>query len=184
MKHIKKIITVLALSFCGSASAVVIDFESYNVNDILSAGTDLGGIFFDQNIQVWGFNQFPPDASGNVGIVEDPFAGDFSGGFTSIVNSFSLAIGDNGGDLDDATLSVFDANFNLLGTDSFFQQAAGSILSVNATGIKYFSVDQTSLVVFDNLTFDTQAVPEPLTISLMALGLASLGFARRRKFQS
>jgi hypothetical protein len=182
MRYINKLITVLALSVCGSASAAVINFESYSVNDILTAGTDLGGIFFDHDIQVLDYGQFPPDASGNVAASYDPFAGDFSGEFTSEVTSFSLAVGDNGFDLDDATLSVFDAGFNLLATDSFLYQAAGSILSVSGAGIKYFSVDQTGLVIFDNLTFDTvSAVPEPSIIALFGLGLVGLGFAGRRQ---
>jgi hypothetical protein len=181
MKYINKFITVLALSICGSASAAVIDFESYSVGEILTAGTDLGGLFFDQDIQVFDLSQFPPDASGNVAASNDPIGGDFSGGFTSAVTSFSLAIGDDGFDLDSAILSVFDANFVLIDTDSFFEQKVGSTLSVSGAGIKYFSVDQTELVIFDNLTFDTQTVAEPSIIALFGLGLVGLGFARRRQ---
>jgi len=182
---IKPLLVVLATaSVSANATPITIDFEAYTVGQVLAANTDLGGVYFDHSIQIWDANQFPPFATGNVAINNDSFADDFSGGFTQTVNSFSLAVGDDCCDLDSALLSVFDSAMNLLGTASFTDQASGQVLSVAANGIKYFSVDQTSLVVFDNLTFDTQSVPEPASLALVGLGLAGLGALRRRKFSA
>lgn len=55
-------------------------------------------------------------------------------------------------------------------------------IELNWVGIDRLVIANTgSQWAMDNFTFDTQPVPEPATLALMGLGLAGVGFARRRR---
>lgn len=169
-----------AFSRSADASPITLDFESYAHAQVLALNTDLGGVYFDQNLVVYGGNVLPPFLTGKAARNDDTPGGDFSGGFTQTVSSFSLAVGDECCDLDSATLYVYDSGHNLLTSAAFTNMASAQLLSVMAPGIKYFTVDQTGLVDFDNLAFNTE-VPEPTSIVSVGVGLAGLLALRRRR---
>ena len=98
-------------------------------------------------------------------------------GFFSVpVYSVGALIGISAGQ---DTLNIYDASNNLissiLGDDVFVSLSS-------ATPISRFTVVATNsdTPAIDNLTFDA-SVPEPATIALMCLGLAGIGFARKKK---
>lgn len=51
----------------------------------------------------------------------------------------------------------------------------------NLTQLVFRNVDADAGISIDNLNSDAAAVPEPATLALLGLGLAGIGFARRKK---
>ena len=164
--------------WASSAQAVLIDFESFTAPTTITAGTDVMGLTFDQNISVSLAASLFPGSTGNQGIA--PGFGDFSGSFSQTVDSLSIAAGDAGGDIDSVTLIGYDALDQIVDSDSFTANV-GQILSISGTGIIRFEVQQFGAIVFDNIAFEieSETIPEPAAIALFGLCLAGLGLARR-----
>ncbi len=108
--------------------------------------------------------------------------------FSGVVGSISIRgidVGANGIQID-----AFDASNVLIASNNFFGPGAGvgtfADLSVTAAGIKSFTLYQPASgagdgVLFDNLSFDVGAVPEPATWMMMLMGFGVIGAAMRRK---
>jgi len=90
-------------------------------------------------------------------------------------------------------LSVFDIFDNLIASDTAFGTTTAGVgefftLSLSGSGIRKVAFSQENQdaglgdgMVFDNFTYDTASVPEASSILLLGLGLAGLGFTRRKK---
>lgn len=86
--------------------------------------------------------------------------------------------------------TAYDATGQILGTTSDTDDkvfgVSGPVLQFGFDGIHSVEISgNTGTVGFDNLEFGVLTpVPEPSVLALMGLGLAGLGFARRRKQQA
>ncbi len=85
---------------------------------------------------------------------------------------------------------AYDLNGNLIASGSA-PDTPGGTYSLSAAGIHEFQIhSESGTVAYDNLSFDTPGVqttgtaPEPATYGLIGLGLAAMGFARRRHLVS
>jgi hypothetical protein len=82
--------------------------------------------------------------------------------------------------------SAYDVNGNLVAS-GIQPDSAGGTYELSAAGIHEFRLHSTSgTVAYDNLSFDTpsatSSAPEPDTIGLIALGIASIVGALLRRF--
>jgi len=87
-----------------------------------------------------------------------------------------------------AVIELFDVSNISLGSITLLgvpdPSSAGGFLGVESSTL--FSRAEVSFLsssrfAFDNLRFENVAVPEPSTLALLGIGLAGIGFARRRK---
>jgi hypothetical protein len=185
---------VAALGTAGSAMAVTIDFESTPTGTYSALNYGPVAISFlagSGSFEVQ--NQFPsPPNSGHmlISFFTNPGAGSFQATFAGGASSVSIDMSDfSPSDDDEGHLRAYDAANNLLDTD--FQLMApsgpGVTLSVSSsTAIARVEWNETGsfagAVYWDNLTYEpAQAIPEPETYALMAMGLALTGFVARRR---
>jgi len=142
-----------------------------------------------------GTNAFVFDSS-NCGASSDFFAINSFGAAASISFSPSVnAIGFNissdlgvcgSGGVDGTTTVSLFSGATLLDTQTF---TTATDLSTFAGWSGLGAIDSLSIIInstrdflaLDNLRYGTTSVPEPGTLALFGLGLAGLGFARRRK---
>lgn len=112
------------------------------------------------------------------------FRATLTGGFSS----FSIGMGDTGGDDDQGRLEAYDALGNLLDSDSLSVAAGvsgGGYLGVSSVKpiayVLFYEVGSyPGVVAWDNVSF-TAAVPEPQSGLLMAAGLGTMGLLARRR---
>ena len=193
------LLLVVSLGTATSASAVTIDFEatptgtysllSYGDVDIsFLAGT---GLFEVQN-------QTPdPPPTGHVLIsfFTNPGSGSFQALFGGGGASFvSIDVSDYSPSDDDEThLRAYDASGNLLDSDFLLIPTGGpggTLIVSSLIAIARVEWNETGsfagAVYWDNLTYRAAAapIPEPATLSLMALGLGGYVARRRRTAKS
>lgn len=187
---VQGLVGTVLLAFSATASALLIDFESYADGQNLH-GVNLGGVTLT-------------NPSGSIEVFDDRFGVGFRSGtkaigsfngpetinplvgvFDSAVSFVSLWAGDAGNDLDNWTLNLYDATVggNLLGSFNSgdwsgdpYRQLSGSFANIwrfEAT----WNGPTCCGIGFDDLEFrfsETPTVPAPSILTLFFIAMASL----------
>jgi len=186
----KSALTGLAASmFCGAAYATSIDFESvaigtYNVLNFADLSiTYTGG---NGNFQVVDASPGAPISGHSlISYFDNPGAAPFLVTFNGSANvtDFSIGVGDYNADEDNTYLEAFDANWNSLGSDYYYNPAptmGGDYLSVASSSpikyVKFWDADPyAGAVYWDNLSYNASPVPLPAAAWLFGSALAGMG---------
>lgn len=210
MKTLKKLAVAAALSATlpAFADVVYLDFEGigdYNpVGDYYNGGggPNYGVSFSDATLAL-----VDSDAGGNGNFANEPspdtimFFLDANNAVLNVAAGFETGFSFYYTSSTAATVTVYDgldATGNVLGTITVDAQynigcsgdPSGDFCNWTAVGVAFDGVAKSidfggtaNQTGYDNITFgsDTPVVPEPSTYALMALGLAGIGLAARRR---
>ena len=168
------------ISVAGNAQAVTIDFEELSYGqDVAYDLYESDGIIFDSAIdwEIYSSTSYPKALLNNTN-----WAGDLIASFTFLVSEVSVLMGDNGGDFDTGTLKAYD----ICGTEIASYAGSGYswfTVSVEENTIASFRIFATGNVVYDEIIFEADPIPEPATMLLLGSGLVGLAGFRRKKFK-
>jgi hypothetical protein len=179
-----------SLSSAALAVPIVIDFEDLADsvvvdNQYLGLGVDFNGTAMTLKESESLDQDYPPHSG--VMVIYNEFSeiirADAVGVLWQSVGAYVTAGASSG-----ATLTAYDANSNILGTDFVAQNKIGygepnAFLSVTAPNIAYMTISgELYYNVVDDFQFEQ--VPEPCTLTLLAagaLGLFGYGWKRKRR---
>ena len=184
-----KFVLIFMAMFVGSATADVIFLDADTVAtgstlDVSPLVTSLGTITFAGEIR----GTADPDlaaagSTGNVFDIVDPNS-DALLNFDFDVTAISFIFGGNGGSFN---ILAKDILGNVV--DSFFTGNTGNgafagPLALSGVGIRslFWEDPGFSFAAIDNISIaGVSSVPEPMSIALLGLGLAGIGFSRKKK---
>lgn len=99
----------------------------------------------------------------------------------SAVSAVGFDVGDFYGDVRSFAITVDGVTTNLSSTANAYT-FFGAVGSSAFSSLSFTVAADANFPVLDNLTYgNAAAIPEPVTLALLGLGLAGLGFCRRRK---
>lgn len=200
MATMRNLFLGLALVFASAtAHAAVISYDFDTVTAGTYTETDFSAMF--------GGVSFDNSTNSSFSVTSCSLLGDFTCGnailntgystvgnstiatFDSLVDSVSVTIGDYNADADSLYLNAYDSANNLIASDFFANPSSsynGYTLNVAAANIAYVEYYGVGLyggnnVYWDNLSFNTQSVPEASTLLMLGFGLFGLSMVRRKK---